>query len=198
MAISPHSAPVWSKSLARNYLMQRSFRKLGHADFRQRVKVVDPAYHRWGDGARRADHTQQRTVASALLGFGWAYLTITIANNRDSIEASLAQGSLPVEYHSWVFSSLAAFMGITGVMLVLHLARYLLKSGGKKRNSGGILLGALGALMLVYTPASVWQTGMGMLDDNSRGIIMQAGAAVDDVLPNVDFGKVTFVSSQGR
>ncbi|WP_121629770.1 hypothetical protein [Tropicibacter alexandrii] len=178
--------------------MQRTFRKLSHADFRQRVKVVDPAYYRWGDGANRVDHTRQRPVASALMGFGWAYLTITIANNREMIESSLQQGNLPVEYHSWVFSGLAAFMGITGVMLALHLARYLLKSGGKKRNSGGILLGALGAMILVYTPASVWQTGMGMLDDNSRGLMMQASATVEEVLPNVDFGKVTFVSSQGR
>ncbi|CUH77630.1 hypothetical protein [Tropicibacter naphthalenivorans] len=178
--------------------MAHLIRKQTHTDFRRRVKTVDPRFYRWGERGTVRDLTPQRPVGSALMGFGWAYLVISVSNNRDHIAASLKQGNLPAQYHDWIFAGLAVLLAVSGVMLALHVFRYLFKNGGKRKNSGGLLIGALGALVLIYTPSTVWTTGFGMLDSNSQGLMMQASATVGDVLPGVDFGKVTFVSSNGR
>ena len=49
------------------------------------------------------------------------------------------------------------------------------------------LVSELGALVLVYTPASVWETGLGMMDVNSRSIVLAASNTVTEALPNAMF-----------
>ncbi|WP_419409251.1 hypothetical protein [Primorskyibacter sp. 2E107] len=144
------------------------------------------------------DTTASRPIGSALLGFGWAYLVAAIANNRVLIEESLKQGNLHPDYHGYIFMGLAGLLAISGVMLMLHLLRYFTRSGGKKRNSGGLLVGALGALVLVYTPSSVWDTGWNMLDGNSRQLVQIASSktSVGSSKPMID--AIAFVNSIGQ
>ena len=178
--------------------MSRLYRKQTHKDFRARIKRVDPSFHRWGEGAGLRDTTVKRPVASVLTGFAWAYLVIAIASNRAHVEASLSRGTLSETLQSSVMAGLAALLAISGVMFCLHLYRYLFQSAGKKQNSGAMLIGVLGALVLVYTPDDVWRTGAGMIDNNSRTLLLTASAGVGDVLPGVDFTSVAFVSSLGK
>ncbi|WGW02933.1 hypothetical protein [Tropicibacter oceani] len=178
--------------------MARTLRKQTHQDFRRRIKSVDPTFYRNGERGAMKDATAQRPIGSALLGFGWAYLVISVANNRTVIEQSLHQGNLHTDYHGYVLMALAALLAASGVMLLLHLVRYFTKTGGKKRNSGGLLVGALGALVLVYTPTSVWDAGFDMMDGNSRSFVQTASATMSGAIPSIDLGSVAFVSSQGR
>lgn len=173
-------------------------RKLAHADFRSRVARVDPRFARLGHAAYAKDKTPSRPFGMALLGFGWIYLVASISNRKDHIAASLKQGNLPAQYHDWIFMMLTMLLAGSLVLLAMHLLRYFWKTGGKKRNSGGILIGALGALMLFYTPASVWQMGYGMLDGNSQQILASAGDALDDALGTLPLDSIAMVSSQGR
>ncbi len=175
-----------------------SFRKQTRADFRRRIKRVDPAYYRWGESGAARDTTANRPLGSALTGFLWAYLVISVASNRAYLENSLNQGSLGAEYHDMIFAGLSVLLVLSFLALGLHILRFFIKRGGKRRNSGGMLVGALGAMVLVYTPADVWTTGYGMLDDNSRAMLLTASATVDDALPNVDLGNVVLVSSLNR
>ncbi|WP_425102147.1 hypothetical protein [Tropicibacter sp. S64] len=179
--------------------MTRSFRKLSHQDFRRRVKTVDPAYYRWGESGTRRDTTVERPIGFSLLGFGWAYLVVTIANNRALIESSLQQGNLHADYHRYIFMGLAALLMISGILLMAHVYRFFTRSGGKRRNSGGLLVGALGAFVLVYTPAHVWSAGYNMLDGNSRSLVQVASATksqIGSVNPMVD--AIAFVTSVGK
>ncbi len=171
-----------------------------HREFRRRIKAVDPRFYHLGTSRGRTDTTPSRPTLFAMLGFGWAYLVISISRNKTLLEQSLSQGSLSDEMQSNIVMALAALLAVSGIMLALHLMRFFLKKGGKSRNSGGLLFGALGALMLVYTPPSVFHAGFGMLDDNSRNLLLAAHNTVTDTMngavPNVDFGNVVFVSSQ--
>ncbi|MDJ0822801.1 MAG: hypothetical protein QNJ09_13450 [Paracoccaceae bacterium] len=173
-----------------------------HTDFRRRVKAVDPKYYHWGERGAKPDATKSRPVLFAMMGFAWAYLVISVSRNKTLLEESLAQGSLTDQMQSNIVMVLAALLAASGVLLMLHLGRFFLKKGGKSRNSGGLLVGALGALMLVYTPPSVFQAGYSMLDTNSRTLLMAAHNTVTDTVkgsvPTVDFGNVAFVSSQSR
>lgn len=178
--------------------MKRVFRKQTHQDFRLRIKRVDPVFHRWGERGYARDKTAKRPFGSVLMGFGWAYLVISVGNNRSHLEASLQTGSLSQDMQGWILAGLASLLAISGVMLCIHIFRYFFHYGGKKQNSGALLVGALGAMVLVYTPASVWSTGYGMLDDNSRSLLLTASATVEDALPGVDLGNVVFVSSVGK
>ncbi len=170
----------------------------GYSDFRRRVKRVDPAFYRWGEGARLKDATASRPTASALAGFAWAYVVISVGSNRQLLEASLREGNLSAAAQEKIMMGLGALLMASIMLFALHAVRYWLGNGGKKRNSGGLLVGALGALVLVYTPASVWQTGFGMMDDNSQSMFLTAQATLSDALPGVDLGSVSFVSSSGR
>lgn len=174
--------------------MARSFRKQDHTDFRRRVKTVDPVFYRWGEKGTRKDATVQRPMTSALLGFGWGYLVVAVANNRELIETSLRQGNLTRDIQGYIMMAMAGLLAASFVMLLLHLFRYVTKRGAKRRNSGGLLIGALGALVLSYTPASVWDFGLEMMDGNSRAFVQNAS----DVIPGLDLSGVAFVSSQGR
>ena len=179
--------------------MMRTFRKQNHQDFRNRIKRVDPVFYRWGERGAIADATPHRPFGSLLMGFGWAYLVISVSNNRAVLESSLRQGSLPEQYHDMIFMGLAALLAMSLVMLAIHLFRFFAgRKGGKRRNSGALLTGVMGALMLIYTPASVWQTGFGMMDGNSRSFVMAASATMSEVIPGVDLNSAVFVSSIGK
>lgn len=178
--------------------MRGTFKTRNHGDFRRRVKRVDPVFYRWGERGSARDTTVKRPFGAVLLGFFWAYLVISVGRNRATLEQSLGQGSLSADVQSWIMAGLAALLAVSVVMLALHLFRYFVQNGGKKHNSGALLVGVLGALVLVYTPASVWNTGFGMLDDNSRNLLLTASSTVEDALPGVDFGSVAFVSSTGQ
>lgn len=178
--------------------MGRSFRKQDHTDFRRRVKTVDPVFYRWGEKGTRRDATVQRPIGSTILGFGWAYLIVAVANNRQLIESSLRQGNLTQDVQGCIMMVMAGLLAASGIMLLLHLFRYFAKGGAKRRNSGGLLIGALGALVLSYTPASVWNMGLQMMDGNSRAFVQTASSTVNDAIPGLNLSGVAFVSSQGR
>ena len=178
--------------------MPDTFKNQTRKEFRQRIRRVDPVYYRWGESGALADATARRPIASVLVGFGWAYLVIAVSSNRTLIESSLRQGNLPDHLHGYVFMGLAALLTVSVVMLGLHLFRFFFKQGGKRANSGGMLIGVLGAMMLVYTPASVWDTSFRMLDGNSRSLLLSASATVGDVIPGIDLSDIALVSSQGR
>ncbi|KUF11599.1 hypothetical protein [Pseudoponticoccus marisrubri] len=174
--------------------MTTAYRKLSRADFRQRVRRVDPGYHYLGQTGRPPQKKRQRPLVACLLGFGWAYLVISVGANRAFIESSLQAGSLPAEYHGAIFGGLAMLMAASGVMLLIHLFRFVARTGGRRANSGGLLAGALGAAVLVYTPPGVWSAGYQMLDGNSRSLLQTASST----LPDLDLGQVSLVSSFSR
>jgi hypothetical protein len=178
--------------------MTTAYRKLGHEDFRKRVARVDPRFHRLGHAAYARDTTVAKPFGSVLLGFGWIYFVSAISTNRAHIEESLRQGTLPQEYHVYIFAGLAVMLMASVVLLGMHLLRYFVKRGAKRSNSGGVLIGALGALVLYYTPDSVWQHGYGMLDSHSQGALMTASNAFNDSFPSLAKGSVAFVSSNGN
>lgn len=178
--------------------MARTLTKQTQSDFRSRVKRVDPRFHRMGAQAYSKDRTPRRRTPSLLMGFAWIYMVASVANNRDTIATSLKQGSLPAQYHDWIFAGLTVLLAASAVMIGLHLVRYLFKDGNKKKNSGAVLFGGLGALMLFYTPASVWTQGYGMLDTHSQSVLMQASAALEGRFPDLKVDEVAFVTSTGR
>lgn len=173
-----------------------AFRKLDKDDFSARVRRIDPHYAR--TGGQTSAKGEERPFLSMIGGFFWAYLVISIAHNHDYIENSLRQGNLPQHMHVWVFGGLAALLAISGVFLLLHLGRWIMRRDAAKRNSGGLLMGALAAGVLVYTPASVYEAGLGMMDDRSRNILLAASGSVSESLSQVEFNTVAFVSSQGN
>ena len=197
-AIPPRSITAKSDSFRNPVSMAGRIKHRSRDDFRLRIKRVDPAFYRGGVGGALKDTTAPRPVGATLLGFGWAYLVIAIAGSRATSEQSLRQGTLPDQYHGYIFMTLAALLAISLVMLAVHVFRFVTKRGGKRTNSGGLLIGVLGALVLVYTPESVWNTGFQMMDGNSRSLLLTASATVGDVLPGVDFGAATLVSSFGK
>ncbi|MBS0122738.1 hypothetical protein [Thetidibacter halocola] len=174
-----------------------SIRKQTQNDFQQRLRRVDPAFQR--HGGPLADATPRRPFLSLLAGFGGAYLVVMVASNKPVLESSLRQGALPGHLHDTVMMGLSALLAISFVMLGVHLFRFLVgRRGSKKSNSAALLTGVVGALALVYTPTSVWQTGLGMMDDNSRAIVLAASSSFSEVMPELDFGTVTLASSFGK
>ncbi|MFZ5963861.1 hypothetical protein ACOXXX_12985 [Thalassococcus sp. BH17M4-6] len=175
-----------------------AFRKQTRGDFESRLKRLDPAFAD-GTGLRsKTDATQRRPGLSMLAGFGWFYVVILIANRKDQIRDSLSQGTLPADYHDMIIIGLGAVLAVSGVMLLLHLFRVLTGSGNKRSNSKGLLTGATAAFALIYTPPSVVDTAIGMLDSNSRSILMAAHSTVTSSVPGVDWNNVTLVSSLGK
>lgn len=172
-----------------------AFRKMTRQDFNSRVSRVDPYYSKGnGSNADVLNAGQSRPFLSLLMGFGWAYVCLAVARNREFIEQSLLHGKLAPEHHAYVFYGLAAMLAMSAVMLAIHFVRYTFtdKRSATKGNSGGLLFGAMIAAGIVYTPASVYEAAFGLLDDNSRSLIVAAADAVP-----VDFGSVAFVSSAG-
>ncbi|MGR3272486.1 hypothetical protein [Thalassococcus profundi] len=175
-----------------------AFRKQTRSDFDSRLKRLDPAFSKHGHKAYQKDTTPERPILCALAGFGWFYLVIGIARNKAYIQDSLLQGSLAPQHQDLVVSGLGALLAVSGVMILLHLVRFFLKSGPRRTNSRNLLMGATAALALVYTPPSVFQAGLGMMDENSRSLILAAHSTVKSSVPGVDWDKVALVTSLGQ
>ncbi|MFD1341754.1 hypothetical protein [Litorisediminicola beolgyonensis] len=178
--------------------MTQTFRKLTQSDFQSRIARVDPFFAR--HGVCRVARTQRvsNPVLWTVIGFGWIYFVVTIGRRRDWLEQSLAQGSLPEHMRDWVLAGLAALIGVTAVMMVLHLARFLLRRRGQRGASGNILAGALGALMLVNAPAD-------MLTGGAQGMGGSVGAFLTAALDSthtpdasLDVSDIRLVSSKGN
>lgn len=172
-----------------------AFRKMTQQDFQSRVKRIDPYYARGSQSnAAILNSGTSRPFVSLLMGFGWGYVCLAIARNRTAVEDSLLRGNLDEQYHDYVFYGLAAMLAISAVMLAIHFVRYTFtdKRSATKGNSGGLLFGAMLAAGLVYAPASLFEAAFGLLDDNSRSLIVAAAEAVPAGL-----GNVAFVSSAG-
>ena len=175
-----------------------AIRKQTHRDFESRLKRLDPHFARHGHTTYGKDMTPSRPVFWTLAGFGWFYLVISISNNKAFIEQSLLQGSLQQQHQNIIIAGLGAMLAISGVMLLLHLFRIFAKPGAKRSNSKGVLMGALAALALVYTPPSVFHAGYGMIDSNSRSLLLAAHSTVTNSVPGVDWDKIALVSSLGK
>ena len=174
------------------------FRTQSQLDFQSRISRVDNASCRRLDTGSVTDTTARRPFGSILAGFAWAYVVIAVASNRAVLESSLRQGSLPAEYHDYIFMGLAALVAVSLVMLCLHVLRLVARRGARRTNSRGMLIGVMGALTLVYTPSGVWDTGLAMMDRKSRNLLLSASSSVSEALPGVDFGTISFASSQGK
>jgi hypothetical protein len=169
-----------------------AFGKLDHVDFGRRVKRVDPRFHRMGDRAYAKDTTKPNAVGAALIGFGWAYIVAAIGSNRAHIEASLGQGALSAQTQYWIVSVLAALLAASLVMLAVHLVRVFLTKGARRKNSRALLVGALAAFCLFYTPQVVWTTGFGMLDGHSQDFLASAGEMVEGTFPGLGIDQFRF------
>ena len=178
--------------------MSTAIRKQTHTDFCQRLSRVESSICRPGASVATRDTTVARPFAATLTGFGWIYLVVAVSTNRELIASSLKHGSLPAEYHDWIFNGLAAMIVASFIVLALHVFRYFMKTGGKRTNSGGVLVGAIAALVLFYTPSDVWSTGFGMLDGHSRNALASAGAAIEGTFPGLGVHNLAFVSSGGN
>lgn len=194
----PQLIVILPNSGSTNGHMARVLTKQTKQDFQNRVKRVDPQFHRMGEAAYASDKTPRRRTVSVLMGFGWVYLVTAIATNRDHIEASLRQGSLPATYHDHIFMGLTVLLAASCVLLCLHVFRYFFRSGNRSRNSGGILVGAMGALAVFYTPAHVWTAGYGMMDGNSQNFLLTASAALEETFPGINVDSMTYVLSSNR
>lgn len=197
MSFSPYLILALPQSLDNSIDMLRTTKKLTHRDFRQRIRRVDPHFYRTGNCVQM-DARATRPIGATLLGFGWAYLIITLLQNRPILEASLHKGDLPQDYHAWVMGGLSVFIAASLVMLGAHVMRFLFQNGARKKNSGGILMGSLAAMVMIFTPPSVWQAGFAMLDENSQTFIQSASAKMEIDMPEVNLTQVAFVSSRGN
>ncbi|MBN9888037.1 hypothetical protein [Salipiger abyssi] len=172
-----------------------AFRKMTRDDFNTRVERLDPQYFRGGNAANvQTCCTSARPFLCLLLGFGWAYLIFSIAEKRNLIETSLLRGSIPAQYHDYIFYALAALLSVSAVMLAIHVMRYAFMRRGRpaRSNSGGLLAGATMAAALVYTPTSVFEAGFGLLDDDSQSFIMATSQGVREAIP-AELTSVAFI-----
>ncbi|KMK67526.1 hypothetical protein [Puniceibacterium sp. IMCC21224] len=178
--------------------MKYAFRKQSKTDFNDRLRRLNSSHGSAGSYRQGADTNSARPILFTLLGFAWFYTVITVAERKSHLKLSLVQGNLPAQYHDMIMAGLGALLAVSGVMLVLHLVRYLMKRGAKRSNSGGILVGALVAATLVYTPPSVFEAGFGMLDSNSRSLIMAASSTVTGNVSGLDWSAIQLVSSYSK
>lgn len=178
--------------------MMRTFRKQTRQDFRGRVKRIDPKFYRMGDRAYAKDKTPRRRLLSVLTGFGWAYVVMAVATNKDQVAAALAQQGVPAVHHGTVFIGLAVLVAVSCVLIGVHGLRFMLHHGNRGRNSGGLLAGALAAVTLFHAPTALWQTGFGLMDNHSQTLLQTASTAIEKQFPGVGIGTLTFVSSSGR
>ncbi|SDI08881.1 hypothetical protein [Alloyangia pacifica] len=173
-------------------------RKVTHADFEARVRRIDPQFSRLG--ARDAGaiaRPSKRPIISGIFGFLWAGMVIAVARNQAAIETSLLKGSLPQEYHVYIFGTLAALLAVSGVMVIMHLLRVVSRRGTARSNSAGILVGIAAAAMMSMVPAQTYEAGLGLLNENSRGLIETASNSVRGS-GGLDIRGATFVSALGN
>ena len=177
--------------------MLRTIKKQTHRDFRHRIRRVDPHFYRTGNCVQH-DARVSRPVGAAVLGFAWAYLIVSLSQNRSVLETSLQQGNLPEHLHMWIMGGLASFIIVSLVVYGAHLLRFLFQSGARRMNSGSILLGSMAALMMIFIPPEAWKAAFEMLDENSQAIIIAASDSMEIDLPDVTLTDVALVSSRGN
>lgn len=177
--------------------MTQPFRKLTQKDFQSRIARVDPFFARHGVCRIKPATRVSNPLLWTTLGFGWIYLVITIGRRRAWLEESLSQGSLPDHMRDWILAGLAALIGVTAVMLMLHLARFLFRRRGQRGASGNILAGAIGALMLVNAPVDTF-TGASGLGANMGEFLSAALDSRHDTAPSLDVSDIRLVSSSGQ
>ena len=173
-------------------------RKMTNADFEARIRRIDPEFARYGaSDASKVARTSKRPIVSGIAGFLWAGVVIAVAQNQQTIEASLLQGSLPREYHVYVFGALAALLAVSGVMVMMHLLRMVSRRGSARSNSAGILVGIVAATVMSMIPSQTYVAGLGLLNENSRNVIASAGTSVR-ATAGLDIRATTFASSLGN
>ncbi|MBE9636442.1 hypothetical protein [Salipiger mangrovisoli] len=173
-------------------------RKVTHADFEARVRRIDPQFATQGAAvAGTPARTSKRPLVSGLCGFLWAGVVIAVARNQPAIEASLLQGSLPEQYHVYIFGAIAALLAVSGVMVMMHLLRVVSRRGSARSNSAGLLAGIAAAAVMSLIPAHVYETGLGLLDENSRDMIVSASNSVR-ATSGLDIRGATFVTALGN
>ena len=172
--------------------MRYTIRKQTQTDFEDRVRRLDPDFARHGHRpAGAGTKARPSPVGGSLLGFGWVYVAASVARNREYLQDSLGQGSLSAQSQTLVMAGLAAMLVLSALAILVHLGRVLLRGRGRRGNSGAILTGAAAALTLAYTPPSVMEVGLGLLDPHASALLQTASATV-----GVDFENVAFVSSR--
>lgn len=178
-------------------MRQYAFRKMTHDDFVARVERIDPRFIRDGGAHPEVQVRSSHPWMYLLMGFGWAYLTISAARNREGIQESLTQGSLPTHLHGYVFCALAALLAASAVFLAAHVLRYALARRNRvtRSNSGGLLAGAIFAATLVHTPPGLFEAGLGLIDESSRGFLAATSEGVRQAMPT-QITSVAFVSSK--
>lgn len=157
--------------------MTRTFRKLGKNDFQARLKRIDGL--QGGHGGSQGSNRRDKPLFSALLGFGWFYAALGIGMNKTKIEASLAQGNLAANVQTYIVGILAVLLIITAVMLCVHVFRFVV-GGRARRNSGGLVMGAIGAIGFVSAPPELWSLGYDLLDNNAQMIVYNIQNTIAD------------------
>ena len=178
--------PIRATFMVLKRQMSRPVRKQTHSDYSARVYRVNQTFH-----ARNRDRRRDRPFAFWVMGFAWCYIVLTMATRNEEILASLKAGSLPPELHNLVLSGMAVLIGISCVLLLFHIARIAIRRP-ERRNSTSLVFGALVALGLMLTPASVFQAGYAALEKNTRGLVTSTQTAVR----GIDWNDVVLVSSQ--
>ncbi|HBT02174.1 MAG TPA: hypothetical protein DEB47_20500 [Citreicella sp.] len=175
--------------------MQRyAFRKLTHDDFMLRVQRVDPHFAHHGHSAPRAPRSTL-SVLSPLLGFGWFWVVFTLARDPDRIRASLMQGSLPSQHHDVILGTLAAMLAVSGVMILIHGLRCVLRRGPARRSSGGLLAGVLVAGALLHTPGPVRSQILALAETQTTGAIAATEARLRNLLPTPSQDATLYLSA---
>ena len=148
-------------------------------EFARRLRRIETLHLRQG-GRLRPDWAGRHPWRAALIGFGWCYVALLVIQRYDRIESALAASPIPASWHMPVLGFLAATLILSGALLVMHIARYMIRAR-MFRHSGGTLAGASMAMALVLTPPSVLSQGFELLDDNTRQAILAARTSVTEI-----------------
>lgn len=173
--------------------MKRTVRKLGQQDFRDRLKRVDGHFARHGYSKSVIRNRNERPMLWTFIAFVWIFFVISVAENRDYLEASLAQGSLTAELRDYVLYALTGLVVVSGVALGFHLVRFLFKGRDFRGASGSVLAGACGAILLTQAPAAALQDGVSVLTGTSQLLASVVSNGAQDIT-GIDVSDVRFVS----
>ncbi|MCE0507164.1 hypothetical protein LR948_17480 [Roseivivax sp. GX 12232] len=173
--------------------MQRRFRKLDQADFRARVTRLDPHYARHGVSRARPRAQSERPALWAMLGFSLSLCLTALVQNRAAISESLAQGSLGADHRLWLLGGVTA-LAIYGVLRLAAFALQCLFAKRARRGApGGLVVGALGALLVLQVPSETYRAGLALLGAEGDRIARDASRGAQERL-NIDAAELRFVS----
>jgi hypothetical protein len=160
--------------------MQRTYKKQTVADFRQRVKRVDPAFAVIGEAAYARPTVRYRPLVSLITGAGWLYLVGLLLTDPGRIPISLQLGSLPEQLHMLVMALPTALIITTALILPVHLARALLRFNPRHKNARMILLGAIVGGTLAYLPDDSVMAGLDYLHGPGKdGLLIAQSKALN-------------------